>query len=274
MQIEDPSQFSDDDDWNPDYDTSASISDPVKLRYTNKDIKQKIRENETYETSFQKRFQEYKDLNKDESEYKKTVEFLNKFSDDEEDEKSIPKKAVDWKKDYQSDDMDILYDPIKDIMTENDIIRKSKKKFKKVQKVLNCGYCFTRITFGDYDVIYDDVEEEIQGFVCLNLEGVLLDAQSSKLETISQDWYRKWKGLAKIERRRKRNKGRIRGVSGMEEEEEVRGILELEGDQGKYIKEVPDVILSICCLGCKKRIGEFHHSKKLYYLEGVVQSSG
>lgn len=274
MQIEDPNQFSDDDDWNPNFGNSGSISDPVKLRYTNKEIKQKIKQNESYETSFQKRFLEYKNLNKDEEEYKKTIEFLNKYSDDEGEDEGVPKSAVDWKNGYKSDDMDILYDPIKDIMVENDIVRKSKKKFSKVQRVLNCGYCFTRVTFGDYDPIYDWSKEEVEGFVCLNLEGVLLDTENTRLESISQGWYRKWKGLARLERKKKRDKGRIRGVVGEQEEEEVRGILELEGGEGKFLKEVPDVVFNVCCLGCKKRIGEFHHSKKVYYLDGVVQSSG
>lgn len=121
--------------------------------------------------------------------------------------------------------MDILYDPVKDIITENDILRKNNGKNNQVKNVLDCSYCFRRICFDNYDVISDDSNEEILGFVCKKLEGVLVDTLEPQVVKNSEKWYQKFmkaKPVRKRERKNKRSK-KSKRREGDKKDSRVRG---------------------------------------------------
>lgn len=196
---------------------------------------------------------------------------MNDFLDDDEEEE-IPNKAKNWKREYEKDDMETLYNPVIDIMTENDILRENNSKFQKVTNVLNCSYCFRRVCFGNFNLISEN--DIILGFVCRELKDVLIDTQEPKLVGNSDKWYHKFMKIKPLRKNKTKNEPKVKGAESKEEEERVKKILNLEEKNDEFVRDCPDIVFKICCLGCKKELGELHHSKKLYFLENVVQGSG
>jgi uncharacterized protein YdcH (DUF465 family) len=123
MNLENPNiSFSNesDDDWVPDFSTDGpSLAKPIEAKFTNQDYKNQLSALETNEMQFHQRFQQYKQFNPESESTHTEIKNLNNMNESEMEQEDLISGVGNWKKYYEQDDMEILYDPVHDIKLED-----------------------------------------------------------------------------------------------------------------------------------------------------------
>ena len=121
--------------------------------------------------------------------------------------------------------MEILFDPLSDINDQKFVNKKFKNSDQKSERI-SCPFCFILLSC-QLNKYY--VKRDIVGYFTKSARNVEICEKEAYFVKESDKWYRNLK----------------------------------ENDE--TIKNQPDLILVVNCAGCKKKVGEYHHSKGYYY---------
>ena len=234
-------------------DTTINKSGNNNNKYKDNDYNTNSNSNENFKDF--KNFSYKKNNKKFNKEEIKEKYFQKKKMMKEEEEKDLPKETLDWKLSYEKDDLEIMYNPVKDYEDDYWVSKKFKRSFDD-EKVITCAYCFLPIAYNfrlfaskgdnnrkdnqkdnDEDESFN-FEEEKTKFAYLSQNVVNTIISQSKVEITSGFglWYQKIKG--------------------------------------RDDREYPDLIFKVFCAGCKTELGEYHFSKKWYFLTNCLESNG
>lgn len=304
---------SDEDDWVPDFSTDGpTLAKPIQAKFTNQDYKKQLQTLESKEIQFHQRFQQFKAFDETSKSTEAEINNLNNLHPStnliDNSEKELISGVNNWKKYYEQDDMEILYDPIEDIKLEDRYTQNSKKSYKQFLNItmnkkwkdnldsfgaLNCSYCFARFSYSNYAAISyarssKDNEPKIEGFVVeKTTDMLLLNTQSSRISDSNIEWYTLLAGLNPRNRKRAQNNNNNQAQNvpnkNSSSNKEVRigsekyTLLEeqqLDNKKLELEKESPELVFDVSCKSCLKQVGLYYFDKNVYFLYGAIDGIG
>ena len=292
------------DDWASDFSTNDfTFLNPVKAKFTRNHYETQLKSLEKHEADFHSKFEEYKKFNPEseasQEEIKKlnNIQYNDTFENGEEDGPDLSIGVQNWKKFYQQDDMEILYDPIQDIELEDRYVKKKKRlPFEDGQSswkynldsfgALNCSYCFCRLAYSNFAAISypgDVTGDKIEGFVVdQTYDTILINMANPRIVDSNIQWYKILTGIddKKINKKGDKNTRQNKFTQQMEDSEELthkQNQLDLKNmdlQQISYDIKNPDMVFDVDCKSCLKTIGEYYFDKKVYFIQGAIEGTG